>query len=135
MYMNSIHRQWLRTTKEDYYQKELEFIGQQEIKVNEIFATAGSAGYESWGAYADRYRDYREHPSIVTGEFRESLLDYWHMARNFSSQPTLNASFVECDPTNRIFADQTGTDTLWIMVNHRLIARRLVSRNANARVL
>lgn len=133
MYMQAIHRQWLRTTKEDFYQKELELIGQQEIKVNEVFASS-TLGNNTFG-YADRYRDYREHPSIVTGEFRDSTLDYWHLARDFGAAPTLNSSFVSCDPSNRIFADQTGTDTLWMMVNHRLIARRLVSRNANARIL
>lgn len=133
MYMQAIHRQWLRTTKEDYFQKELELIGQQEVYLNEVYASAAD-GTDVFG-YADRYRDYREHPSIVTGEFRDSTLDYWHMAREFGAAPTLNASFVNCDPTNRIFADQTGTDTLWMMVNHRLMARRLVSRNANARVL
>lgn len=136
MYMNSIHRQFLRSTKEHYYQKELELIGQQEIMLNEVFATAGAPGAAAWPGFADRYRDYREHPSIVTGEFRETLLDYWHMARDFGvTPPTLNDDFVTCDPTNRIFADQTGTDTLWMMVHHRLMARRLVSKNANARVL
>lgn len=133
MYMQSINRQWLRTTKEDYYQKELEFIGQQEVLLNEVYADA-TTGSNVFG-YADRYREYREHPSIVTGEFRESTLDFWHMARSFGSDPTLNASFVECDPTNRIFADQTGTDTLWMMVYHNLMARRLVSKNANARII
>lgn len=133
MYMQSIHKQWLRTTKEDYYQKELELIGQQEVMLNEVFASAAD-GTDIFG-YADRYRDYREHPSIVTGEFRDATLDYWHLAREFGAAPTLNASFVNCDPTNRIFADQTGTDTLWMMVYHKLVARRLVSRNANARVL
>lgn len=133
MYMQGIHKQWLRTTKEDYYQKELELIGQQEVLVNEVYADAANGG--NVFGYADRYRDYREKPSIVTGEFRDSTLDYWHFAREFGAEPTLNSSFVQCDPTNRVFADQTGTDTLWMMVNHHLIARRLVSRNANARVL
>jgi len=135
MYMQSIHKQHLRTTKEDYFQKELENIGQQEILLNEVFATSGAPGYAGWGGFADRYREYREHPSIVTGEFRDSTLDFWHMARDFSVAPTLNSDLVTCDPTNRIFADQTGTDTLWIMVYHKLMARRLVSRDASGRIL
>jgi len=66
-----------------------------------------------WNAYADRYRDYREHPSQVSGEFRSLLAD-WHMARDFGmTPPTLNGAFVTCDPTNRIYADQTGTDTMY----------------------
>lgn len=133
MYMQAIHKQWLRTTKEDYFQKELEHLGQQEVMLNEVFASAAD-GTDVFG-YADRYRDYREHPSIVTGEFRDSTLDFWHLAREFGAAPTLNSSFVQCDPTNRIFADQTGTDTLWMMIYHKLIARRLVSRNADGKIL
>lgn len=133
MYMQAIHKQWLRTTKEDYFQKELEHLGQQEVMLNEVYASAAD-GTDVFG-YADRYRDYREHPSIVTGEFRDSTLDFWHMAREFGAAPTLNSSFVQCDPTNRIFADQTGTDTLWMMIYHKLIARRLVSRNADGKIL
>lgn len=133
MYMQAIHKQWLRTTKEDFYQKELELIGQQEVLVNEVFASAAN-GSNTFG-YADRYRDYREHPSIVTGEFRDSTLDFWHMARDLAAQPTLNGAFVTCDPTNRVFADQTGTDTLLMMVYNHVVARRLVGRNADARIL
>jgi len=60
----------------------------------------------------------------------------WHMARDFGmTPPTLNGAFVTCDPTNRIYADQTGTDTMYMMVNHRLVARRLVMRNPTPRVL
>jgi len=78
MYMNGVHRTDLRRTKEDFYQKELELIGQQEIMLNEVYATSGAPGYASWNAYADRYRDYREHPSQVSGEFRSlSLIGIW----------------------------------------------------------
>jgi len=98
MYMNGVHRTDLRRTKEDFYQKELELIGQQEIMLNEVYATSGAPGYASWNAYADRYRDYREHPSQVSGEFRSLLAD-WHMARDFGmTPPTLNGAFVTCDP-------------------------------------
>jgi len=94
MYMNGVHRTDLRRTKEDFYQKELELIGQQEIMLNEVYATSGAPGYASWNAYADRYRDYREHPSQVSGEFRSLLAD-WHMARDFGmTPPTLNGAFV-----------------------------------------
>jgi len=101
-------------------------IGQQEIMLNEVYATSGAPGYASWNALSIS--------SILRFSF-SSLAD-WHMARDFGmTPPTLNGAFVTCDPTNRIYADQTGTDTMYMMVNHRLVARRLVMRNPTPRVL
>jgi len=130
IYQDGIHRSFLRTTKEDYYQRELEHIGQQEIYNNEIYA-ATSGGMDTFG-YNDRYREYREHPSRVSAEYRDTL-DYWHMARQFASAPTLNASFVECDPTKRIYNASTN-HALWIMCQNRIVARRMLSRNAAPRI-
>ncbi|GAC77839.1 major capsid protein [uncultured marine virus] len=130
MYTNGIHRSWLRLTKEDYYQKELEHIGQQEIMNNEIYADEG-AGTETFG-YNDRYSEYRETPSHVSAEFR-GILNYWHMAREFEAPPVLNQSFVDCDATKRIHNEQTQ-DALWIMIQHKMVARRLLSRNAAPRI-
>lgn len=130
MYTNGIHRTWLRHDKEDYFQKELQHIGQQEILNDEIFAEPGND--RTVFGYADRYRDYREVPSHVSAEFRQ-LLNYWHMGREFEELPVLNQSFVDCVPTKRIHNEQTQ-HALWIMAQHKMVARRLVSRNASARI-
>jgi len=130
IYTNGIHKMWLKQHKEDYFQRELQHIGQQEILNNEIFADAAS-GDETFG-YQDRYSEYRSQPSKVTGEFRDTL-DYWHLARQFSTTPTLNQSFVDCVPSKRIFNEQTQ-DSLWITAQHKCVARRLVSRNATSRI-
>jgi hypothetical protein len=131
IYTQNLHRKWLRATKEDYYQKELELIGQQEVYNNEVYADPVD-GMDVFG-YSDRYRDYREEPSTVTSEFRD-LLDYWHMGREFTEPPVLNQSFVDCVPTKRIYAEQTQ-HPLWIMVNHKIAARRLVRKDAKARII
>ncbi len=136
MYMQANHKKWLRRTKEDYYQKELETIGQQEVYRGEIFAEVdpgdGTGGGVTFG-YADRYREYREEPSLVSGEFR-STLNYWHLARDLGAAPTLNQAFIECTPSKRVHADQTS-DVLWCMVNHSIQARRMVNRSAAARMV
>lgn len=131
VYTQGLHRHWLRKDKEDFYQRELEHIGQQEVFNDEIF-NSETGGDEVFG-YQDRYRCYREHPSRVSGEFRTTL-NYWHMAREFESQPVLNNSFVECNPTKRIHNEQTQ-NSLWIMVQHKIMARRLLSKNASPRLL
>lgn len=133
MYNDGLHRKFSRTEKEDYYQRELELIGQQEVLNQEVYASHTTPG-GTFG-YSDRYGEYRSEPSRVAGDFRVGdSLDHWHMARGFTSDPALNATFVECTPTKRIHQDTSGS-TIWAMVNHRLAARRLVRRNPQPAIL
>ena len=131
MYVNGIGRKWLRTTKEQYYQKELETIGQQEVFNAEVYADPAEQPLGTFG-WGDRYRDYRYERSEVCRDFRNTF-DYWHLGRKFSSLPTLNAAFVECDPSKRIHAVQTE-DVLWCMIKHNVQARRMVSKSALSRI-
>lgn len=128
MYAQALPRHFLRYTKEDYWQRELQHIGQQEIFNREVHAhhsnPAGLFGYQ------DRYDEYRRAESTVAAEFR-STLDYWHFARIFSGDVALNQSFVESDPTKRPFAEQTQ-HSLWVMANHSMQARRMVSQTGTS---
>lgn len=128
IYMQGLPRHWNRRTKEDFWQQELQHIGQQEILNKEIYASHASPN-DVFG-YQDRYDEYRRTESQVSGEFRNTL-DYWHMARDFASAPALNHSFVACVPTDRTFA-QTTEDQLYVMANHSMQARRLVSGSASS---
>lgn len=123
MYMNGQSRTWNRRTKEDFWQRELQHIGQQEILNKEVYA-AHTTPNGVFG-YQDRYDEYRRAESSVAGEFR-STLKYWHMAREFTSDPTLNASFVKSNPTNRVYA-ATNAAQLYVMAGHSIQARRLVA--------
>lgn len=128
MYAQGLARHWSRTTKEDYFQRELQHIGQQEILKKEIYCGVGDLD-AVWG-YQDRYDEYRRSESTISGEFRDTL-DFWHQARIFGAAPTLNADFVKSNPTKRINAVQTE-DTLWIMAQHSMQARRLLSRSGSS---
>lgn len=129
MYEKGVDRHWLKLDREDYYQKELAHIGQQPVFSGEVFHDGDAR--ETFG-YCDRYHEYRTHPSKVAGEFRD-VLGYWHLARDFAEKPALNSTFVDCVPSKRIFQEQTQ-HSLWIAAQHSLVARRLVSRNAAARL-
>lgn len=133
LYLNGIPREFLKTTKEDFFQKELANLGQQEIFNNEVSADA-TTGAETFG-YQDRYHEYRSHPSQVSQEFRDNLASF-HLARNLPPGTTLNQSFVECNPSRDIFQiTDEQYDTLWCMVNNHLVARRMVPKRANPRIL
>lgn len=131
MYVNGLPKMWSRTTKEEYWQKELELIGQEEVLNKEIYA-ADSGPNDTFG-WSDRYDSYRRIESQVSGDFR-STLNFWHEGREFASDVTLNESFVLCSPSKRIFAS-TATDTFWIMANHSIQARRMVRRGGVGRIM
>lgn len=130
IYKQGMHRKFLRRTKEDYYQQELERIGQQAVYNAEVYAASGAE--QTTFGYQDRYAEYRREPSRVSNEFRVQL-EYWHLARSFSQAPALNASFVECDPSKRIYADQNAS-ALYCMVSHNVRARRRVTAKTIGRV-
>lgn len=133
IYASGLDREWSKTTKEDYWQRELERIGQQEVYNREIYA--GHTTPNGVFGYQDRYSEYRSRPSYVCGQFR-STLDDWHLARIFTSDPALNDTFVECNPTNRCFADQTaGAQLLWTMASHSVQARRMVGNKVIGRIM
>lgn len=123
IYMQGLPRTWNRRTKDEFWQKEFQHIGQQQVLNKEI--DASHATPDGIFGYQDRYDEYRRMESSVSGEFR-TILDFWHMARDFSTDPALNADFVECVPTDRNFASEDN-DTMYIYARHSVQARRLVA--------
>jgi len=131
MYQQGVDRTWSRTTKEDFFQKELQEIGQQEIKQKEIFG--GTSNDEGVWGYQDRYSEYKQQFNLVTGEFK-NVLDYWHYGRKFTQVPALNSSFVSCDPTTRVYQEQT-MDQLYVAVQNQIVARRMVKKSNASRIM
>lgn len=143
MYSNPVRRQWLRGMggvgyagisgdRFDYWQRELQFIGQQIINGVEVDASVTPTVTFGW---QDRYDEYRRLESSVHGQFRSTPLDVWHLSREFGSAPALNSTFVSCVPSTRIFTD-TSNDNLYVMCNHSIQARRLVAKSGgSSRVL
>lgn len=129
MYVQGLHRTWNRRVKEDFFQRELQHIGQQEILNKEVYAGAASPG-GTFG-FQDRYDEYRRMESSIAGEFRATTLDFWHMARIFASEPALNATFVSSVPTERVF-QSASTDVLYVMGMHSVQARRLLTQRGSS---
>ena len=129
LYVNGIPRDYLKSTKEDFFQRELANLGQQEVYNAEIF---GDDGLSTFG-YQDRYDEYRSHPSGVGQDFRD-VLNAWHLGRELQTGVALNQTFVECKPSKRIHQVQTN-NVLWIMANNHLVARRMVPKVARPRIL
>lgn len=130
IYGNGVQRGFLRDSKEEYFQKELVNIGDQEIKKQELYAAATPVN--GYFAYQNRYDEYRQMQSGIAGDFRDQY-DYWHLARIFGSTPSLNDTFLNCNPdVSRVVASSTY-DPIICMTNHSIQARRLVPAVAKRR--
>lgn len=128
IYMQQLHRMFLRSTVFDYWQKELEAMGPQEIYTKELYGLHPNAT-DIFG-YNGRHDEYRHHPSFVSGSFRAGGTEEdWHLGRDFSSAPALNESFINCVPTDRVYAD-TATPEIYANVSHNLTAIRGVSKRS-----
>jgi hypothetical protein len=125
IYANALHRSWTRQTKEDFFQKELQYIGEQQVLAGEVNALQADRS-ELFG-YVNRFDEYRWHPSQIAGEFRDTL-NYWHYARQFASDVALNSTFVTANPTTRVYASG-DTDSLYVMANNSIQARRILAAN------
>jgi len=112
-YQQGIDRRHTRFDKFDYYWPEFANIGEQAIKGKEIYLQTDAQGDEenekTWG-YQSRYAEYKHKTSTVHGSFR-STLDFWHLGEKFDSKPELNDFFMECRPSDRIFAVTQPTQT------------------------
>ena len=129
MYMQGLHKMWSRRSFAEFYNYQFEHLSQQPVYTRELYA--GVTDKDKVFGYQNIYDDYRSIPSQVSGEMR-TVLNSWHMARDFSNEPVLNGDFMTSPPTNRIFSAQEN-DTLYCMAHHTIHSRRLLPRFGDPR--
>jgi hypothetical protein len=105
-YQQGIERMWSRSTRFDYFWPKLQQLGEQTVLMKEIYAQGSTVDTDADGTpnddevfgYQEIYAEYRYKPSMLTGKMRSNVtgsLDSWHLAQDFSTLPSLNASFIE----------------------------------------
>lgn len=125
-YQQGIPRSFRRFDKFDYAWPTFANLGEQEVKDSEVYAEyeAPADSPDGTFGYQERYAEYKYGYNTVHGEFRDSLA-FWHQGRIFSAKPSLNANFVEADPTSRIFAvTDEDVDKMYFQVFHKVDALR-----------
>lgn len=120
-YFQGIHRMFKRHDRLDYAWPIFANIGEQEVYTEELYAYSDTDN--AVFGYIPRYSEYRYLNSRVAGEMSTNL-DFWHMARKFDTQPSLNDIFISADPTTRIFAVQDGADHIYAHIFHNVFAVR-----------
>jgi hypothetical protein len=115
-YQQGLNRMWSRRDRWDFYWPALAHLGEQAVYNKEIFHS-NSATDDGVFGYQERYAEYRYKPSQVTGQMRSdnsASLDAWHLAIDFASTPSLNASFIEENPPiDRVVAVNTAPDMIF----------------------
>lgn len=106
-YQQGLHKMYSRSTRYDFYFPVFSHLGEQAVENREIYCD-GTSNDDGVFGYQERWAEYRYKPSQVTGYMRSTssgTLDAWHLAQNFGSLPTLNATFIEDNPpVDRIVA-------------------------------
>ena len=117
-YPQGLSRKWFRQVREDFFWPKFAHIGEQAVLNRELYvehtSPTGTFGY------VPRYSEYRYEPSRVSGEMRTTQA-HFHLARIFSTSPALNSSFIECNPSARIFTTQY-TDPPQPFASHQIYA-------------
>lgn len=125
-YQQGIPKHFSKFNMLDYAFPEFANLGEQEIKNRELYYDPTDIVNDETFGYTPRYAEYKYNDSRVSGDFRTTL-NYWHMGRIFSARPNLNQSFIEANPTTRIFGvEDPDVDKIYAHVFHRIKARRLL---------
>ena len=98
-FQDGICREFFREDFFDYYNPVFKNIGEQPVLTREIFVD-GSDNDNTVFGYNEAWAEYRYKNNRVSGEFRSRYaqsLDYWHLADNYTSRPSLSSSWLESD--------------------------------------
>lgn len=139
MYPDGLFRHWSRKTRNDYFQRELQHIGQQTVLNSEV--TAGHDSPSGIFGYQDRYDEYRRSESQVHGKFRAGqYLSDWHFARDLPSNVALNSQFVSAfvsDAPFQLKEIEPGVpaENIYIACKHQIVARRLLASKGSSFIL
>lgn len=112
-YQQGIPREDLKFTRFDFWHPEFDGEGDQPTYTYELYATPENILNKTVFGYNERGAEYKEFPSIITGELRSEYpqsLDVWHYADYYDSEPTLSNEWMKESPENvdrTIFVDSS----------------------------
>lgn len=109
VYTDGVDRSLIKFNRFEYGWPQLALSGDQPVYNKEILATHPDPDGEF--GYLPIYSEYKYAKSRIAGSIREPD-DHYHLARRFrAADPIgLNGGFVECRPSDRIFAVTTKDD-------------------------
>lgn len=104
-YQEGIARHWTYQTRFDYYEPLFAHLGEQAVLNKEVFVSNDANDDLVWG-YQERGAHMKYGRSMVTGILNSNVavpLDFWHLAEEFGTLPTLNDAFIQGNtPVDRV---------------------------------
>lgn len=96
-YQQGLERMWNRRKWYDYYIPQFANLGEQPVKLKEIYAQGTSEDDETFG-FQEAWADYRYKPNRVSGELRSTApqsLDLWHYGDHYTQRPYLSSEWID----------------------------------------
>lgn len=123
IYSQGIERQWRKDTLYDFYFREFANISEQAILQSEIYAMTTANDNDTVFGYQGRYNEMRMAHNKVCGQFRYGgTLNYWTLAREFASAPTLGPEFLQ-SRYEAGFEGGVRDDVFAVTTGHNMIFR------------
>lgn len=124
VYSQGLDRQWIKSTRYDFYFPEFARLSEQPIYNGELYLQGASADANVFG-YQERFSEMRSSKSILTGEMRpDGDFEQWHLGEKFTSLPTLGQTFLECTPRDTQAFAAPSEHQMLIRVGNNLRAVR-----------
>lgn len=98
-------------------------LGEQAVVNKEIYAYQGATAGNTEFGYLPAWSHHRIINNRTSGDFLTTLA-FWTVTRKFLTAPALDASFIQCNPSDDIFAVQDGTDQILCLVVNKLWSSR-----------
>lgn len=100
-----VNKTFLRRSRYDFYFPEFAHLSEQPVQNKEIFVSGVKATDNATFGYQGIYDEMRHNRGYVCADMRDTF-NYWHLNKIYATTPALNSSFLECNPSKRIFAVQ-----------------------------
>lgn len=98
-YAQGSNRQWNRQSRYDHPNPMFAHLSEQGIEEKELYLQSTKANNETIFGYQGMYDECRTKQTIYSAQmgYGQSY-DHFHIGRYFSGRPSLNQTFIECDP-------------------------------------
>jgi hypothetical protein len=129
-YHQGVEKLFTRDDRFEFAWPAFAHLGEEAVLNRELYFNGNVNTDDPTGTfgYQQRYADYKVRKSMIVGDMRDDL-NYWHLGRTFSAEPSLNEDFILCeadeDGIDRIFATEVTEDhKIWFQLYHQVHARR-----------
>ena len=108
-YGQGINRQWLKTSRYDWYYPEFAHLSERTVYTSELYLFFDPSknickGFVDPFGFQEVQSEYRSLMDNYVGLLRTEL-DNWHIPRFFKAKPVMGKAFLECNPTHNPYAD------------------------------